>query len=352
MMKWRTASDDGSAARPVRSCHLVLLWLMIAAVVGEANAQESSDADSSTTSEPTPLESLAREAQDAASQAAASASDARAGANEVKARLDAEASDDAAKVAEAAAISTMNARYLIQGALTESQRQQASAAQAAADAKAAISAGTLGVEQAAAAAAVNVSRSIEEKLAPVYKGLQEWKMKVLHDPAKEAAIAGMNAAKPYEDKLRLIERHAGEYEQRAVSLSNQARALRTGAVGLANAAQSKQASGALTAAQQDMMNAHQMMGQATAFETQGLRLMDDAKLINAQIPVYAKAAQLASQKASHKYAKHIYAPAPFAPFAMPPVFLERGITPKVSQSERSRMSERALRGGSSGNPSQ
>jgi len=343
-MKWRKASDDGSAARPACSCRLLLLWLLTAAALGRADAE--------TTSGPTPLESLAREAQDAANRAAASASDARAGANEVKARLDAEASDAAAKAAEAAATASMNARYVIQGALMESQKQEAAAAQAAADAKAAVSAGMLGVEQAADAVSKNVSRNIEDKLAPVYKGLQEWKMKVLHDPAKESAIAGMKAAKPYEEKLRKIERHAGEYEQRAVSLSNQARALRVGAVGLANGAQTKQAGGALDAASKDMMNAHQMMSQAAALESQGLRLMDDAKLINSQIPVYAKAAQLAAQKASHKYAKDLYAPAPFAPFAMPPVFLERVSIRKASQSEQSRVPESALRGGSLGKSSQ
>merc|ERR1719310_1946130 len=98
-------------------------------------------------------------------------------------------------------------------------------------------------------------------------------MKVIHDPVKEATKAGMKAALPYEKALQTIEKRVSDYETRATGLSNQARTLRTVATGMAGASVKLQAGGALKAAEDNMMNAHIMMNQATQFEAQGLRLL-------------------------------------------------------------------------------
>ena len=79
-------------------------------------------------------------------------------------------------------------------------------------------------------------------------------MKVLHDPTKEATVAGMKAALPYERALQTIEKRVSDYETRALGLSNQARSLRTVAKGMADGAVAKQAGGALKAASKDMIH--------------------------------------------------------------------------------------------------
>merc|ERR1740117_2013877 len=213
----------------------------------------------------------------------------------------------------------------IKGAAAEAQKAQTMTAAATLRAQAAMANALAGAKQAEALAATHVSQEVEGELSNIYMGLQDWKMKVIHDPMKEATKAGMKAALPYEKALQTIEKRVSDYETRATGLSNQARSLRTIAVGLANGAVKKQAGGALKAASADMMNAHTMMNQATMFEAQGLKLIKTAQIWNVQIPSYVGAASGAAHAKTWQYAKHLYAPPPVS-FGVPPptkVFLQK-----------------------------
>jgi hypothetical protein len=213
----------------------------------------------------------------------------------------------------------------IKGAAVEAQNAAAGASMAAGRTGSALMAAQLAKTAGAMQAATYVRSTIDQELSHLYMGLQEWKMQVLHDPMKEATKAGMKAALPYEKALQTIEKRVADYEQRATGLSNQARSLRTAAAGLANTAVEKQAGGALQQAQQDMMNAHIMMNQATAFDAQGLRLIKEANVWNVQIPTYVSAASGAAHQKTWEFAKKLYAPPPIS-YGLPPptpVFLQK-----------------------------
>jgi len=274
----------------------------------------------------TPLERLARQTHVASIRASASASDARSAADEMDARLAAEASARSRRESEVAASEISERTMTIRGAALEAAREEAGTAAALGQSGMALAAAKAGVKQAEASATQHIRKAVEDDLAGLYMGLQDWKMKVLHDPVKEATVAGMKAALPYERALQTIEKRVSDYESRAVGLSNQARGLRTVAKGLANGAVAKQAGGALVAASADMMNAHIMMNQATDFEAQGLRLMKDAQVWNVQIPTYVGAASAAAHKTTWMYAKNLYAPPPVGGYAAAPpvpVFLQK-----------------------------
>jgi len=275
---------------------------------------------------PTPLERLGRETQVASIRAAASASDARSAAGETEARIAAEDSSRSRRAAQVVASEIALKTRTIQGAAIEAQKAAVGTGMAAARAQNALEAAKVGMKQAEASASAHVSEEVNNELSGIYMGLQEWKMKVLHDPLKEATKAGMKAALPYEKALQTIEKRVSDYETRATGLSNQARSLRTVAVGLATGAVQKQAGGALEAARKDMMNAHTMMNQATQFEAQGLRLIKDAQVWNVQIPTYVGAAAGAAHQKTWQYAKKLFAPQPVS-FGLPPptnVFLQKG----------------------------
>jgi len=255
----------------------------------------------------------------------ASSADARSAADEMEARLAAEASARSRRAAKSEAAEISLRTLTIKGAAIEAQKRQGATAVALARAKDAVAAAKAGVTKAEELAGKTITKQVDDTLANVYMGLQEWKMKVLHDPVKEATKAGMKAALPYEKALQTIEKRVSDYETRATGLSNQARGLRTIAVGLADGAVAKQAGGALKAAQADMMNAHTMMNQATQFEAQGLRLMKDAEIWNVQIPTYVGAASGAAHQKTWQYAKNLFAPPPVS-FGLPPptkVFLQK-----------------------------
>jgi len=274
---------------------------------------------------PTPLERLGRQTQVASIRAFASASDARSAADEMDARLAAEASARSRRATEVGVAEVAQRTMTIRGAALEAAKEEAGTARATARAARALAAAKAGVKKAEASATQHIRKAVEDDLANVYMGLQDWKMKVLHDPVKEATVAGMKAALPYEKALQTIEKRVSDFESRAVGLSNQARGLRTVAKGLADGAVAKQAGGALKAASDDMMNAHTMMGQAAQFEAQGLRLMKDAQVWNVQIPTYVGAAAGAAHQKTWMYAKHLYAPPPVsgAPPPPTPVFLQK-----------------------------
>merc|ERR1740117_1905779 len=212
----------------------------------------------------------------------------------------------------------------IKGAAAEAQKSQTMTAAATLRAQAAMANALAGAKKAEALAASHVTEQVNGELVNIYMGLQDWKMKVIHNPLREATKAGMKAGLPYEKALQTIEKRVSDFESRATGLSNQARSLRTVAVGLADGAVAKQAGGALEGASKDLMNAHHMMAQASQFEAQGLRLMKDAQIWNVQIPTYVGAASGAAHAKTWAYAKKLFAPPPVS-FGLPPptkVFLQ------------------------------
>lgn len=266
---------------------------------------------------PTPLERLSRQTQVQATRASASASDARSAADEMEARLAAEASARSRRSAEADATMIAQRTLTIKGASIEAAKAQSATASWTTEAANTLAQAQAGMASAKALAAKHVSHEVDAELANIYMGLQDWKMKVIHDPAKEATKAGMKAALPYEKALQTIEKRVSDYETRATGLSTQARGLRTIAVGLADGAVQKQAGGATEAASKDMMAAHTMMNQATMFEAQGLKLIKQAQIWNVQIPTYVGAASGAAHAKTWQYAKKLYAPPPVS-FGLPP----------------------------------
>jgi len=299
---------------------LVCLLFWVRAVAASASEQEPPKP-------PTPLERLGRQTQVAATRAIASASDARSAADEMEARLSAEASANSRRSAERD-ISEMSLRTItIKGAAIQAEQEQAGAEKAAADSASVLASAKATLTQAVDDGVAHVKQEVNGELSNLYMGLQEWKMKVLHDPRKEATKAGMKAALPYNSALQTIEKRVADYEERATGLSNQARSLRTLAVGLANTAVKKQAGNDLYGAQADMMNAHTMMNQAAQFESQGLRLIKEAQVWNIQVPVYVGAASGAAHEKTWQYGKKLYAPLPIS-FGLPPptgpnVFLQK-----------------------------
>lgn len=284
---------------------------------------------------PTPLERLGRQTQVAATRASASASDARSAADEMGARLDAEASARSRRAAEVEASKIAMKTLTIKGAALEAAKVQVGAQNAAAAAAQTLANAKVGAKQAIAGAATFVTEKVDDELAHVFMDLQDWKMKVTHNPMKEATKAGMKAALPYERALQTIEKRVSDFETRATGLSNQARSLRTVAVGLADGAVKKQAGGALKAAQDDMMNAHTMINQAAQFEAQGLKLIAEAQKWNVQIPSYVGAAAGAAHQKTWQYAKKLYAPPPLS-FGMPPptnVFLQKNAATQHSEAQ-------------------
>jgi hypothetical protein len=295
-------------------CWFSLSWQVASTVSAEAAGKP-----------PTPLEYLGRKTQVAATRASAAASDAWSASAETYSRLNAEASAKARRATVEETNKIALDTLTIKGGAVEAQKLAGMTGGAAAQAAAAVAAAKAGVKQAEASAAAHVAEEVDNELAHVFMDLQDWKMKVLHDPIKEASKAGMKAALPYEKALQTIEKRVSDYETRATGLSAQARGLRTVAAGLANGAVAKQAGGALKAAQQDMMNAHIMMGQAAAFEAQGIKLINQAHIWNVQIPTYVGAAAGAAHQKTWQYAKNAFAPPPVS-FGLPPptnVFLQK-----------------------------
>jgi hypothetical protein len=295
-----------------------LLSLVLAAIANAFARQAPFDSPSS-------LEKLGRQTQVASIRAAAASSDARSAANEMDARLDTQASAHSKNAAKVVASEIAVRSLSIKGAAIQAQKEEAGTVAATQQTFNALDAAKAGIEAAEASAAAHVTKEVDKDLASTYMGLQDWKMKLLHDPVKEASKAGMKAALPYEKALQTIEKRVSDYETRAIALSNQARTLRTAATGMAGASVKLQAGGALKAAEDNMMNAHIMMNQATQFEAQGLRLLKDAHIWNVQIPTYAGAATDAAHQKTRQYVKRFYAPTPFSPGPPPPtnVFLQK-----------------------------
>lgn len=269
---------------------------------------------------PTPLEDLGRSAMVTALRTQAAASSASAASGEVFSRRDAEDTEDAFIGAESAARATARASKVLQEALSREQRAADGAVSAAsmAEAQYARSSGymqNLGLN----VEGVVTKVGMEDRLAPVYKGLQEWKMKVLYSPLRAGRLAGMKAALPYEKAMLTLQGRVGADQQKATALSTQARVMRLNAGKLADDAVLKQAAGQTWRAQSDMAQAHQMVDQAQRMEEEAFRLHAEAQEENEKIPLYVVAARDAAQEAVHRFVPS-YAPPPLnkGAFLRPP----------------------------------
>jgi len=269
----------------------------------------------------TPLETLARSAMASGQMASAEASEATAVATEIAAQRAAEAAEDAATGAEDANIDASRASKLLGEARLQEKSSLANALGEEQSTSAALGKSRMYVANLDTVAYSALAKSgLEDELLPIYKGLQEWKMNMLHPPVIEGRKASVQAARPFEEQLEKIETEVGAYQQQAVMLSGQARTMRTEAVDLANFAVKQQAEGQLLGARDDMMRAHQMMTHAQMIESQAHDIQKAAQELNLKVPLYVVAAQNAAQEAMHRYNPDRFAPPPLGrgPFLRPP----------------------------------
>jgi hypothetical protein len=271
--------------------------------------------------EPTGLETLARGAMGTATRARAAAADAIVASAEAESRLTAEEAEGVAKEASVTAEATKQWAKQLGQAVADAKAAEEGTEVALKSTETVLGKAKAFMDSLDSKAAKRTGDKIAKKLATVYKGLQEWKMDVLHNPIKLGRIAGMKAAAPYEDALQKTERRIGAYEQRAHALSATARGLRLAAVGLANGSVGKQAAGQLKAASQGMVDAGQMISQAAQLENQGIKMHEMAETLQLNVQAYQAAAQRAEQEAVSRYSKGVYAPpsTPMGAFATPPM---------------------------------
>eukprot|EP00747_Dinoflagellata_sp_TGD_P137695 gnl/TRDRNA2_/TRDRNA2_175718_c0_seq3.p1 gnl/TRDRNA2_/TRDRNA2_175718_c0~~gnl/TRDRNA2_/TRDRNA2_175718_c0_seq3.p1 ORF type:complete len:364 (-),score=85.85 gnl/TRDRNA2_/TRDRNA2_175718_c0_seq3:51-1142(-) len=269
---------------------------------------------------PTPLEDVGRAADVASIRSKASASDARSSASEMTTRMDAEKASESALAAQLAAMNVAGETHDVKGAVTESAKQKDMADYAAKVAKQADWVGQQYAKMAIKKAGVMGTDMTEKALAHTYKEFQVWKLKVLHDPIREAKQAGAKAAWPFEHALQTTEKRVADMEQRAGHLSAQANMLRNEATGAAGGAVQKQAGGDLAGAAADMMAAHEMVNQATQFNAQALKLNVAANDLMEHLGAFVGAGQGAAQAATHRYAPAVFDPPgkPAAGYAPPP----------------------------------
>lgn len=260
---------------------------------------------------PTPLETLARSAMASAQLASQAASEAAAVATDISANRAAEAAEEVARGAETVSMdATRSARHL-RDARTAEQSTLARARGIEQQVAASVSKSNQYLRNLGVVAQDAIIKSgIDAELVPIYKGMQEWKMAMLHPPAKEGRMVAVKEAKPYEQQLLKIENNVGRYQQKAVSLSNQASRMRLDAENLAKLAVKKQSVGDLMGARDDMMRAHQMMTHSSMIDEEAVSLHRAAQEENDKVPLYAVAAQNAAQEAMHRFDPQHFAPVP------------------------------------------
>jgi len=234
------------------------------------------------------------------------------------ARLAADAAEGSQLESQSQKDTTQNRERFFIGAVEESKKQVKLAAEAVTAAKEALQAGKIWQVDAVKKAAAYATKATQEQLAPVFKGLVDWKYEVLHSPVSEAAKAAQKAAAPYENAMRTLEKRIAEMSQRATGLQSQAYALQNEASGLANSAVSQQAAKDFKTAAKSMMDAHQMMAQAAIFGEQATKIQLAIEPLEVPLPAYSAAAQAAAASAAHRYNKAGYAPPPVSPKAFNP----------------------------------
>ena len=258
--------------------------------------------------DPTGLETLARGAGTTATRARAAAADAITASAEASSRLTAEDAEGVAKESAVDTEATKQWAKQLGQAVSDAKAAEEGTEIALKSTQTVLGKAITFMDQLNSKAATRTGDKIAKKLATVYKGLQEWKMDVLHNPIKIGRVAGMKAAAPYEDAMQKTERRIGAYEQRAKALSATARGLRLAAVGTAHGAVGKQGAGKLKAASQGMVDAGQMISQAAQLENQGLKMHEMAETLQLNIQAYQAAAQRAEQAVVSRYSKGVYAP--------------------------------------------
>jgi len=261
---------------------------------------------------------LSTQAADTSGFSRTAASDARAVSSEVMARLAADEAEGSQMESKANRDNTENRERFFVGAVEEGKKQQKLAAQAVTAAKEAFQAGKIWQKDAVKKAAAWAEKETQDQLAKTFKGLQDWKYSVLHDPVSEAAKAAQKAAAPYENAMRTLEKRIAEMSQRAVGLQSQAYALQREAQGAAGTGVAQQAAKQFDAAKTSMMDAHQLMAQAAIFGEQATKIQLAIEPLTVPLPAYSAAAQAAAASAAHRYNKAGYAPPPVSAKAFNP----------------------------------
>mmetsp|Transcript_10447 Transcript_10447/g.22955 ORF Transcript_10447/g.22955 Transcript_10447/m.22955 type:complete len:332 (-) Transcript_10447:19-1014(-) len=172
---------------------------------------------------------------------------------------------------------------------------------------------------------------VDHKLRGVTKDLQDWMLRVVHDPDSEAKTHAASAARPFEKALMHLEERVGQYQQRAEGLMNAAITNNKLAVDVAKGAVEMQ-EGAynenykvqgdnLKAAAKEMVTAHSMMAQASEYGFQAHNLATMAQNLQAGEGMYATAGQMAYLGTMHHWEPKKYPPVPVdinQVFAPPP----------------------------------
>lgn len=237
---------------------------------------------------------IAQDAQDAAWQVAGEATEARAATSQLRAAA-------ARKVAQASSKETQDkgtATMAIapQAKLLESQTEQALAAAKSFEEKAKQLIN--GVEKraydSARAAAEQEVAGMEKESSAYYSSL-EAELAALKNPAPDpAAAAAAKAAQPYIDTVLRVGALVLHYQLKVEEMAVASNSLTATAQALAGQAQIEQANGDWQMAQRHMIQAHNVIGLANVKKSDALKVRKLAESLNAAIPNYQKAAQMAA----------------------------------------------------------
>lgn len=261
---------------------------------------------------PSEMDDLVYDVARASSKAKSTGSDARAVAAEVASGMAAE--DTIGSQFEADKLARENGfnEPFMQGTKSESADQATFAAKAKTSTENTVGASQLMQTEAVGDAAAWAAAETQRQLQDVYKGLQDWRFQVLHDPVSEAKMAAQRAAAPFNKALAITEKRVDEYQQRATSMQQQAFGLQKVAQTFANLAVGAQSLGAYGPAQANMKSAHQMMMQASRFGAQAAAIQAQAETLQMNQGAYQQGALMSATKAAHRYD-----PADFGPAGVP-----------------------------------
>lgn len=165
-------------------------------------------------------------------------------------------------------------------------------------------------EPVVAEAAVLAKKEVHSQLAKMYKELDGWRNRVLVDPYEEAKKAGVAAAKPYYDSMKVYQARIGEYSTQANLAAGQATGLTSKAEAQAAGAQAKMSAGNVIGANQDLVNAKRMMEEAQTFKSQANSLQGMIGQMNGQVPQYVAAAHLAAWRKEYETNPNAFPPPP------------------------------------------
>ncbi|CAD7957949.1 unnamed protein product [Amoebophrya sp. A120] len=168
--------------------------------------------------------------------------------------------------------------------------------------------------QLVATAESGAEQTVTKKEEPTVQGLQQWKLQVLHDPAREAQFAFFTASKPYKQAGELVAAAVGKLRAKAAAADREAFAVREQA-----------SSYGKTAGQRihpflrntDVAQVRQLQAKADALSLKGNKYATEADKFALLIPKYAQAADWVGAEAAQRIDPTVVLP-PFT-YALPPI---------------------------------